>query len=204
WESLCVTHRARPQFIFELNEELVRLRLLAVSERDKGTWQWNGHEGVHSLKKPRPPGKPEILDDDRLEPAVAWLRKLDWFTPEPGLWVGDANEFFLSPLAPVWAHRPEGADFLGNPAFQPLFLQPRKLKPKLMVHGSGIDWLSVSAEWEQEGMRLSAADLERLAAATSRFVKLPDAGWVELDTEAVTQAHETMAELRSEERRVGR
>ncbi len=195
WESLCVTHRARPQFIFELDEELVRLRLMAVSERDKGTWQWTGHEWVHSTEKVRPSGKPEILDDERLEPAVAWLRRLDWFTPEPGLWVGDANEFFLSTLAIVWANRPEGADFLGNPAFQRLFLQPRKLKPKLMVHGSGIDWLSVSAEWEQEGMRLSPADLERLAAATSRFVKLPDAGWVELDTEAVTQAHEAMAEL---------
>jgi hypothetical protein len=44
-------------------------------------------------------------------------------------------------------------------------------------------------------MKLSAADLQRLATATSRYVKLPDAGWVELDTEAVTQAHETMAEL---------
>ena len=44
-------------------------------------------------------------------------------------------------------------------------------------------------------MKLTPADLQRLATATSRYVKLPDAGWVELDTEAVTQAHETMAEL---------
>ena len=64
-----------------------------------------------------------------------------------------------------------------------------------MVKGSGINWLSVSAEWEEEGLKLSKADLDRLASATSRFVKLPNAGWVELDTEAVQKAHETMADL---------
>ena len=26
------------------------------------------------------------LDDARLEPATAWLKRLDWFNPEPGLW----------------------------------------------------------------------------------------------------------------------
>ena len=44
-------------------------------------------------------------------------------------------------------------------------------------------------------MKLSPADLQRLAVATSRFVKLPDAGWVELNTAAVQHAHETMADL---------
>ena len=44
-------------------------------------------------------------------------------------------------------------------------------------------------------MKLSKADLERLAAATSRFVKLPNAGWVELDTHAVQGAHEAMADM---------
>ena len=86
--------------------------------------------------------------------------------------------------APGRSVRPK-LSFLGNPAFQRLFLAPRQLKPRLIVKGSGIDWLSVSAEWEQEGMKLTAADLQRLPAATGRFVKLPDAGWVELDTAAV-------------------
>jgi SNF2 family DNA or RNA helicase len=76
-----------------------------------------------------------------------------------------------------------------------LFLTPRALKPRLVVKGSGIDWLAVSAEWEAEGMKLSKADLDRLAAATSRFVKLPNAGWVELDTQAVQGAHEAMADM---------
>ncbi|MBX3746059.1 MAG: DEAD/DEAH box helicase [Verrucomicrobiae bacterium] len=195
WDSLCTTHAAQPQFVFELSEEVVRLRLMAISERDQSPWQWNGHEWVYAGPGTRKGEKPDLMDDARLDDAIAWLRRLDWFTPEPGVWVGDANENFLGTLSLVWSSKPAGAEFLGNPAFQRLFLQPRKLKPKLLVRGSGIDWLSVSAEWEQEGMRLSPADLQRLASATSRYVKLPDAGWVELDTEAVTQAHETMAEL---------
>jgi len=195
WDQLCVVHKAKPQFVFELLDDTVRLRLLARSAKDESLWVWNGH--IWTLDQPtkRAGDKPEMLDDSRLEPAIAWLKRLDWFTPEPGLWIGDANENFLGALAEIWADRPESAEFLGNPGFHRLFLQPRQLKPKIIVKGSGIDWLSVSAEWEQEGMKLSAADLQRLASATGRFVKLPNAGWVELNTSAVQSAHETMAEL---------
>ncbi len=194
WEQLCVAHAALPQFVFELMDETVRLRLHARSERDKSLWLWNGHEWTPGEKR-NSGSKPEILDDARLEPAALWLRRLDWFTPEPGLWVGDANENFLGTLAQAWDARPNEAEYLGNPAFHRLFLTPRRLRPKLIVKGSGIDWLSVSAEWEQEGMKLTAADLARLQSATGRFVKLPDSGWVELDSGAVQSAHEAMADL---------
>ena len=211
WEQLCVTHKAAPQFVFELLDDTVRLRLLAKSQRDHSVWFWNGYEWQKSppspVHNPTPvpqdggrktrdfSDKPEILDDPRLEPATQWLRKLDWFTSEPGLWIGDANENFLGSLASAWAERPKEAEFLGNPAFHRLFLQPRQLKPRLVVKGSGIDWLAVSAEWEAEGLKLSKADLERLASATGRFVKLPNSGWVELDTGAVQNAHEAMADM---------
>ncbi len=195
WEQLCVAHPASPQFVFELLDESVRLRLLAKSTRDKSTWFWSGHEWAPHERKIKPGEKPEILDDPRLDPAVQWLRKLDWFMPEPGLWLGDANENFLGALALAWTAKPKDAEFLGNPSFHRLFLTPRLLKPRLVVKGSGIDWLAVSAEWEAEGMKLSKADLERLAAATGRFVKLPNSGWVELDTAAVQGAHEAMADM---------
>ncbi len=195
WEQLCVAHAAAPQFVFELLDDTVRLRLLATSARDKSTWVWTGHEWAPHNRAIKPGEKPEILDDPRLEPVVQWLRKLDWFMQEPGLWIGDANENFLGSLAEAWSTRPSEAEFLGNGAFHRLFLTPRQLKPRLVVKGSGIDWLSVSAEWEAEGMKLSKADLERLAAATSRFVKLPNSGWVELDTAAVQGAHEAMADM---------
>jgi superfamily II DNA or RNA helicase len=195
WEQLCVSHLAIPQFVFELDEDTVRLRLLARSEKDDSIWQWNGHEWQLKDERLKPPAKPEILDDPRLEAATKWLRRLDWFTPEPGHWIGDANENFLSTLAGAWPARPEDAEYLGNMAFHRLFLAPSQLKPHIIVKGSGIDWFSVSAEWEMEGLKLSPADLERLQSATGRFVKLPDAGWMELDVEAVQSAHETFADL---------
>jgi hypothetical protein len=197
WEQLCVAHAAKPQFVFELLDKTVRLRLLARSQRDQSLWLWTGHEWqLHEAKQPRTAGgKPQILDDSRLEPATQWLRRLDWFTPEPGLWLGEANEAFLDLLARSWADRPQEAEYLGNPGFSRLFLAPRPLRPRLVVKGSGIDWLAVSAEWEQEGLKLTAADLQRLQTATGRFINLPDSGWVELDSVAVQSAHEAMADL---------
>jgi hypothetical protein len=195
WHQLCRAHQAVPQFTFELSDDTVRLRLLARSELDQSLWQWNGDEWQRTGPGAVPSDKPEILDDPRLEPAVAWLRRLDWFTPEPGLWIGDANESFLNSLAIAWPDRPQAVEFLGNPAFHRLFLSPRRLKPKLMVQGSGIDWFSVCAAWEAEGLKLTVADLERLQSATGRFVKLPDSGWMELDSASVQSAHEAMADL---------
>ncbi|HAB15840.1 MAG TPA: DEAD/DEAH box helicase [Verrucomicrobiota bacterium] len=196
WTQLCITHSAKPRFVFELADEVVRLRLLCVSERDHTEWQWNGHEWARiSTVKNGQADRPEVIDDARIQAAIQWLQQLDWFTPEPGLWVGDANEMFLSALATTWPDKPPDAEYLGNPAFQRLFLNRRLVKPKLVLKGSGIDWLSVSAEWEAEGMRLSSADLQRLAAATTRFVKLPDGGWVELDVDANRKANETAASL---------
>lgn len=195
WEKICIAHRARPQFTFELDDDTVKLRLLAKSERDHSIWQWNGHDWQPSGEARPTSDKPEFLDDPRLEPATLWLRRLDWFTPEPGLWIGDAKEAFLAALAAAWPDRPAEAEYLGNPPFHRLFLTPHKLRPHLVVHGSGIDWFSVSAAWEIEGLKLSQADLERLASATTRFVKLPDSGWLELDTESVLTAQETLANL---------
>jgi hypothetical protein len=195
WEQLCVAHTAVPQFVFELNDETVRLRLLARSDLDQSIWQWNGHEWQPAKETSRTVAKPEILDDPRVQPATSWLRRLDWFTPEPGLWIGDANENFLNTLAAAWPDRPQDAEYLGNPSFQRLFLAPRQLRPKLMVQGSGIDWFAISASWEAEGLKLTQADLQRLQTATGRFVKLPDSGWMELDSTAVHAAHEAIADL---------
>ena len=195
WAELCVTHPATPQFVFEMNDETVRLRLLAQSKLDDSLWQWNGHEWLPEESRVPQHEKPEILDDPHLEPAANWLGRLDWFTPEPGIWVGDATEDFLGALASAWPDRPTGAEYLGDPAFHRLFLAPKPLRPRLEVQGSGIDWFSVSAAWEAEGFKLTPADLERLQSATGRFVKLPDSGWMELDSDAVRAAHETVSDL---------
>ena len=115
-------HPAIPRFTFELVDDLVRLRLLARSDDGGALWHWNGQEWECDEPRVELAGKPSILDDPRLEKAIQWLRQLDWFTPEPGLWVGDANDNFLVELAATWPDRPEEAEYLGNPAFHRLFL----------------------------------------------------------------------------------
>src|ERR1051325_164859 len=84
WEQLCVAHKATPQFTFELADETIRLRLLARSERDQSVWQWDGHEWQPTDKRKRNSEKPEVLDDARLAPAAAWLRRLGRVTPAAG------------------------------------------------------------------------------------------------------------------------
>jgi hypothetical protein len=195
WEQLCVVHKGVPKFTFELVDDCVRLRLLARSDETQYPWHWTGSEWECDEPRVEADGKPRILDDPRLEKAILWLRRLDWFTPEPGLWVGDANDNFLGALAAAWPDRPDEAEYLGNPAFHRLFLSSKPLKPRMMIKGSGIDWFAISAEWEAEGIKLTVADLLRLQSATGRFIKLPDAGWLELDTDAVQAAHEAFADL---------
>ena len=39
WDQLCVVHRAKPRFIFELANETIRLRLLPEVEPDQSIWQ---------------------------------------------------------------------------------------------------------------------------------------------------------------------
>ena len=195
WGQLCVLHAARPRFVFELVDDVVRLRLLAQAEGEGGQWHWNGQEWECDDPRVDMTGRPSLLDDPRLERATQWLRQLDWFAAEPGTWVGDANDNFPARLAAAWPERPQEAEYLGNPAFHRLFIAPRPLRPRLVVQGSGIDWFSVSAQWEAEGIKLTPADLQRLATATGRFVKLPDAGWMQLDAAAVQEAHEMFADL---------
>jgi SNF2 family DNA or RNA helicase len=200
WEDICMVHHAKPRFIMELHDNTIQVRLRATSENNGSIWIWNGTDWSPDpkLKGKQPANKNsrlEYLDDPRLEKAVNWLRKFDWFTPEHGLWISDATEEFFNNLSRHWNERPEEAEYLGNSGFQNLFLNPKRLRPTLVVSGSGIDWLSVSTEWEIEGMKLTKADLQQLATASNRFVKLPDSGWVELDMDSVHRAQETMSTL---------
>ena len=56
WEQLCVAHPAAPQFVFELLDDTVRLRLLAQSLRDQSIWFWNGHEWDAARARESSPG----------------------------------------------------------------------------------------------------------------------------------------------------
>ena len=92
--------------------------------------------------------------------------------------IAQAHEL-LNSLAAAWNDRPPDSDCLGNPAFHRLFLASKPLRPRLAIKGSGMDWFAISAEWEAEGIKLTAADLLRLQTATGTKPLRVDPGlWV--------------------------
>src|SRR6185295_16749984 len=108
----------------------------------------------------------------------------------PGWWMRVARRS-LEAVGEAWERRPPGVVFFGTAAIRRLLGVSRIGAPRLRVRASGVDWLTVSADWEAEGLRLDEADLAALRAASGPFVKL-DSGWVRRD---LIDEHDDAAEL---------
>jgi superfamily II DNA or RNA helicase len=91
-----------------------------------------------------------------------------------GIRLGARN---LELFAEAWERRPGGVLFLGNPRLRDLLGNPGSVRPRVTVVASGLDWFTVSAEWQAEGRALTEDDLAKLRSARTRYVKLA-AGWV--------------------------
>jgi SNF2 family DNA or RNA helicase len=134
----------------------------------------------------------ETPDPEAAAPALEWLRGLplaagrranggaepNWPDRDIGWWMR-ATRRTMEQLAARWDERPAIACF-GTERVRRLLSTPRAAVPRLRVTASGVDWLSVSAQWAAEEQELSDADLARLREANTRFVKL-DSGWVRKD-----------------------
>ena len=99
----------------------------------------------------------------------------------------------LEQLAQAWADRPAGVEFYGTAAVRRL-LEGAAVAPRLSIEASGVDWFSVSAEWQAEGLALTEGDLVALRTAKTRFVKL-STGWT--DRQAAGQ-HDAAAQMLAE------
>jgi SNF2 family DNA or RNA helicase len=80
-------------------------------------------------------------------------------------------------LDTLWRERPGTVSWFGNRAARDLLAGRRRVRTRMTVTSSGMDWLSVRAEWEAEGLALTDADLARLRSAREPFVRL-SGGWV--------------------------
>jgi hypothetical protein len=83
----------------------------------------------------------------------------------------------------------------------------KPIRARLRVVASGVDWFSVSAEWEAEGLTLTDEDLAALRGATGPYVKI-SSGWVRREAgDALDDTVETLAEIGIEpgggEQRIG-
>ncbi len=147
----------------------------------------------------------EAPDPPCVEPALAWLaateaqpgartrpggRQPPWSDRGVGWWM-TASPKQMHALADLWEQRPAGVMFVGTDRVRRLLRGDERVTPILRIESSGLDWFSVSAEWEAEGVQLTDADLAKLRAASTRFVKL-SSGWVRRDIAAL---HDETAEV---------
>ena len=93
-------------------------------------------------------------------------------------------------LETLWRDRPRTVAWFGNRSARELLAGRRRLRTRLSVVNTGVDWLSVRAEWEAEGLALTEADLAQLRTSNEPFVRL-SGGWVRRDEAG---AHDALAE----------
>ena len=150
----------------------------------------------------------EMPDAADVEPARQWLGRLPLArrkappargTLDPP--AGDGGTWMrlrarnLEAFAEAWEQRPPNVLFLGNTLMQHLLAEERTIRPRVTVVASGVDWFTVSAEWQAEGQALTEDDLVKLRTARTRFVKLAS-GWVRRDSvETIDAAAEVLADL---------
>jgi superfamily II DNA or RNA helicase len=145
----------------------------------------------------------EEPEPERVAAALGWFERLrdavttkvaskepPWSDRDTGWWIL-VNRKRLGAMAEAWEDRPEGVGFFGTPRIRRLFTGRETIQARVRVVSSGVDWLSVSADWEAEGRRLTDDELAELRAATGRFVKL-QSGWVRRE---IVEAHDETAQL---------
>ncbi|MBX3026173.1 DEAD/DEAH box helicase [bacterium] len=132
---------------------------------------WLAATGAAPGNKGRPGGNaPSAPDRD-----VGW-----WMQASPRRMAG---------FAAAWEARPTHVRFLGSERIRRLLAGGHVVRPSVRVTASGVDWFAVSAEWAAEGLSLADADLAKLRAATTHFVRL-SGGWVRRDA---IEAHDASA-----------
>ena len=151
----------------------------------------------------------EMPAPEPLSPAREWLASLpivhggarleqrkrrDPATADRGVWVHLTGNR-VNDLAHAWERRPHGVEYLGNERMRGLLAGRRTVRTKLEITSSGVDWFTVSSEWQAEGLALTEEDLAKLRASTGRFVKL-SSGWASREVlEAFDEQAAVLADL---------
>ncbi len=148
----------------------------------------------------------DLPDAAEVEPARRWLGQLPFVRRKAspvrgsapaldnGAWI-HLGARSLEAFAQAWETRPRDVLFLGNARMQHLLAEERTIRPRVTVTASGVDWFTVSAEWQAEGRTLSEDDLMTLRTARTRYVKLAS-GWVRRDwVETADAAADVLADL---------
>jgi superfamily II DNA or RNA helicase len=149
----------------------------------------------------------ELPDPEDVAPIVEWVETLPQgdlssrrrrgarvpLGAPPGWWLR-LTPHVLESLADAWEARPQGVRWYADEGASGLFMRRRAI-PRIRVASSGVDWFTVSAEWQAEGLSLKDEDLSLLRASRAPFVRL-SSGWVRrADLEEFDEASRQLADL---------
>jgi superfamily II DNA or RNA helicase len=149
----------------------------------------------------------ELPDPEYVAPVVEWVESLPQGDHSgrkkrgprvplgaPSGWWLRLTSHVLEGLADAWDTRPPGVRWYADEGASGLF-QRRRAVPRIRVAASGVDWFTVSAEWQAEGLSLRDEDLTLLRASRAPFVRL-SSGWVRrADLEEFEEASRRLADL---------
>jgi hypothetical protein len=152
----------------------------------------------------------ELPDPEHVAPVVEWVESLPQGDHSgrrkrggraahvpvgaPAGWWLRLTPQVLEALADAWAVRPHGVRWYADAGASGLF-RTRHAVARVKLASSGMDWFTVSAEWQAEGLSLKEEDLSLLRASRSPFVKL-SSGWVRrADLEQFDETAKRLADL---------
>lgn len=138
-------------------------------------------------------------------PALAWIESVPMRTgaQAPGApaqsdddgWWMPATQTKMNDLAEAWTERPRSVRIVGTERVRRLLGGARRVRPRLRVRKSGIDWFAVSAELEAEGYDLTPEQIEMLRRSNARFIKLGDDWVATAAIDGIDQASSLLADL---------
>ncbi len=149
----------------------------------------------------------ELPDPEYVQPVVEWVESLPQGDQSgkrrrgprvplgaPSGWWLRLTSHVLEALADAWEARPGGVRWFADSGASGLF-RARRAVPTVRVSSTGMDWFTVSAEWQAEGLSLKEEDLTLLRSSRAPFVKL-SSGWVRrADLEEFDEAAKRLADL---------
>jgi superfamily II DNA or RNA helicase len=183
-----------------LGQERLELRLLAVSDQPKCTWQWSNNGWVEDEDAPHTNSSGltylyDAADADALTPGLGRLR-LNWDVARK-CWTRRLTRDGLEDLLAWHDALPPGVQVAADTELQEIFRPSIRatIDFDLLESASHRDWFDLSLALRTEDSTLTPQELNLLLKAKGRLVQLPKKGWRRLHVEIDDSTTEALERL---------